>query len=145
MDGLCFSESGRWKAAVFRGSQGSNSKWPHTLGWVCPGCWGLREHLAVPGRPKTGLSARTREAVSTEGVSGQPKMRWPGRVCWGPTSEEERGQGVVVAGPSWVEVGSGAPRRAAKAGGQCSLGTNLHLYLPVFPACPLFEQFSVSK
>ena len=28
-----------------------------------PGCWGLREQLAVPGRPKTGLSARTREAV----------------------------------------------------------------------------------
>ena len=112
---------------------------------MCPGCWGLREQLAVPGRPKTGLSARTREAVSTEGVSGQPKMRWPGRVCWGPTSEEEQGQGVVVAGPSWVEVGSGAPRRAAKAGGLCSLGTHLHLYLPVFPAGPLFEQFSVSK
>lgn len=109
------------------------------------GCWGLREHLAVPGRPETGLWTRIREAASTEGVSGQPKTKWPGRVCWGPTSEEERGQGVVVAGPSWVEVGSRAPRRAAKAGRLCSLGTNLRLHVPVFPMRPLFEQFSVSK
>lgn len=53
--------------------------------------------------------------------------------------------GVVVAGPSWVEVGSRAPRRAAKAGRLCSLGTNLRLHVPVFPMRPLFEQFSVSK
>lgn len=57
------------------------------------GARGAEGAPGVPGRPETGLSTRMREAVSTEGVSGEPKMRWHGRVCWGPTSEEERGQG----------------------------------------------------
>lgn len=78
-------------------------------GWMCHGCWRLRELSVVPGRSETGLSTSCREGVRL----CQPRVfhfntgpRRAGRVCWEPTSEEEEQRA------GWGDVGSRAPEKA---------------------------------
>lgn len=106
---------GKIESRCFRGSEGNHSKWPHTRlvvfihGWMCHGCWRLREPSVAPGRSETGLSTSCREGVRL----CQPRVfhfntgpRRADRVCWEPTSEEEEQR----AGGG--DVGSRAPEKA---------------------------------
>ena len=116
--GVLFRD-GKIERSCFRSSQGNNSKWPHSRlvvfshGWMCHGCWRLREPSLVPGKSETGLSTSCKEGVrlcQPRVFHFNPGPRRAGRVCWEPTSEEE--QRAEGGQRSWVDVGSRAPEKA---------------------------------